>query len=369
MHVAVPREIKDQEHRVGLVPDGVAALVARGHRVTVEAGAGAGIGLDDAAYAAAGAAIAADADAVWAADLVVKVKEPQPAERARLRPGQILFAYLHLAPDRAQTDELLASGASAVAFETVTAADGSLPLLTPMSEVAGRLAPQVGAHWLQKASGGRGVLLGGVPGVAPAGVLVLGGGVAGTQAAAVALGMGAQVTLMDRSAAVLRRIDAQFGGRVRTLFSTPEAVAGALPQVELVVGAVLVPGAAAPKLVTRAMLQRLPPGAVLVDIAIDQGGCFETSRATTHGEPTYVVDGIVHYAVANMPGAVPRTSTLALTSVTRPFVEALADRGLDALRADPHLRAGLNVHAGRLTCAPVAEAQGRGAIDPLTALG
>jgi alanine dehydrogenase len=368
MHIGIPREIKDHEYRVGIVPDGVRALVARGHRVTVEAGAGAGIGIDDAAYAGAGAAIA-DAAAAWAAGLVVKVKEPQAVERARLRPGQLLFTYLHLAPDRAQTDDLLASGATAIAYETVTAADGSLPLLTPMSEVAGRLAPQVGAHWLEKGADGRGVLLGGVPGVAPAGVLVLGGGVAGTQAATIALGMGARVTVMDRSAAVLRRLDARFGGRVQTLLSTPEAVADALPGADLVVGAVLVPGAAAPRLVTRAMLARLPPGAVLVDIAIDQGGCFETSRPTTHAAPTYLVDGIVHYCVTNMPGVVARTATLALTNATRPFVERLADQGLDALRADAHLRAGLNVHAGRLTCAPVAQAQQRDAVDARAALG
>ncbi len=368
MHIGIPREIKDHEHRVGVVPGGVQALVARGHRVSVEAGAGAGIGLDDAAYAAAGAQIV-DVGAVWGAELVVKVKEPQAAERARLRPGQLLFTYLHLAPDRAQTDDLLASGATAIAYETVTAADGSLPLLTPMSEVAGRLAPQVGAHWLEKGAGGRGVLLGGVPGVVPAGVLVLGGGVAGTQAATIALGMGARVTVVDRSAAVLRRLDDRFGGRVQTRFSTPEAVADALPGADLTIGAVLVAGAAAPRLVTRDMLRLLPPGAVLVDIAIDQGGCFETSRPTTHSAPTYLVDGIVHYCVANMPGAVARTATLALTNATRPFVERLADHGLDALRADAHLRAGLNVHAGRLTCAPVAQAQQRDVVDARAALG
>lgn len=368
MHVGIPREIKDQEYRVGMLPAGVKALVARGHRVSVESGAGAAVGATDDAYAAAGAAIG-DAAAAWQAELVVKVKEPQPAERARMRPGQILFTYLHLAPDRAQTDDLLASGATAIAYETVTAADGSLPLLTPMSEIAGRLAPQVGAHWLQKPQGGRGVLLGGVPGVAPAGVLVLGGGVAGTHAATVALGMGAQVTLMDRAAPVLRRVDAQFGGRVRTLFATPDAVADALPHADLVVGAVLVAGAAAPRLITRQMLALLPAGAVLVDISIDQGGCFETSRATTHSAPTYVEQGIVHYAVTNMPGAVARTATLALTSVTRPFVERLADRGLDALRDDAPLRAGLSVHAGRLTCAPVAAAQQRDFVAPEVALG
>jgi alanine dehydrogenase len=368
MHVGVPREIKDHEYRVGVLPAGVQALVTRGHRVTVESGAGAGVGASDEAYAAAGAVIA-DADAAWKADLVVKVKEPQAAERARLRPGQILFTFLHLAPDRAQTDELLASGTTAIAYETVTAPDGSLPLLTPMSEVAGRLAPQAGAHWLEKAQGGRGVLLGGVPGVAPAQVLVLGGGVAGMHAATIALGMGAQVTVMDRAAPVLRRLDAQFGGRLRTLMSSPDAVANALPHADLVIGAVLVAGAATPKLVTREMLGLMSPGAVLVDIAIDQGGCFETSRPTTHSAPAYVEQGIVHYCVANMPGAVARSSTLALAAVTRPFIERLADHGLDALRDDAHLRAGLAVHTGRLTSPPVGQAQQREAITPAQALG
>jgi len=370
MHIGVPQEIKTHEYRVGLVPGAVAELVHHGHRVTVQAGAGAGVGIADADYAAAGAQLVDAAAAVWdAAELIVKVKEPQPAECARLRPGQILFTYLHLAPDRPQTEALLASGASCVAYETVTAPGGGLPLLAPMSEVAGRLAPQVGAHALEKAQGGRGILLGGVPGVAPAQVLVLGGGVAGTHAAMVALGMGARVTVIDRSAEVLRRIDAQSGGRVQTLFSTRDAVARALPAADLVVGAVLVAGAATPKLVTRAMLATMQPGAVLVDIAIDQGGCFETSRPTTHAAPTFVVDGIVHYAVANMPGAVPRTSAFALGNVTLPFVLALAGLGLDALRADPHLRAGLNVHAGQLTCEPVARAHGLPFVPAAQALG
>ena len=370
MHIGVPREIKDHEYRVGLVPAAVAALTRRGHRVTVERAAGAGIGIADADYVDAGAALAEDAAALWHdAELVVKVKEPQAAERARLRPGQILFTYLHLAPDRPQTDDLLRSGATCVAYETVTAACGGLPLLTPMSEVAGRLAPQVGAHCLEKAQGGRGVLLGGVPGVAPAQVLVLGGGVAGTHAAGIALGMGAQVTAFDRSHEVLRRLDVQFGGRVTTLFSTPDSLAQALLHADLVIGAVLLPGAAAPKLVTRAMLATMQPGAVLVDISIDQGGCFETSHATTHSAPTFVVDGIVHYCVANMPGAVARTSTFALNNVTLPFVLALADQGLDALRADAHLRAGLNVHAGQITCAPVAQAHGLPFVAAEAALG
>lgn len=357
MHIGVPREIKDHEYRVGLVPASVAELVRGDHQVSVERGAGLGIGIPDDDFAGAGAELVEDAAALWRqAEMIVKVKEPQAAERRQLRAGQILFTYLHLAPDRAQTEDLIASGASCVAYETVTAASGGLPLLTPMSEVAGRLAPQVGAHCLEKAQGGRGVLLGGVPGVAPGHVLILGGGVSGSHAATIALGMGARVTVMDRSAEVLRRLDARFGGRVVTQFSTPAAVAAALPGADLVIGAVLVPGAAAPRLLTRDLLALLPRGAVLVDIAIDQGGCFETSRATTHSDPTFVVDGIVHYCVANMPGAVARTSTLALNSVTLPFAMALADQGLDALRADPHLRAGLNVHAGKLTCEPVAQA-------------
>ncbi len=349
MRVGVPREIKDHEYRVGLVPAGVAELVHAGHEVWVERGAAAGIGIPDERYAAAGARLVDGAEPIWRdAELVVKVKEPQAAERRLLHAGQVLFTYLHLAPDPAQTAELLASGATCIAYETVTAPGGALPLLTPMSEVAGRLAPQVGAHALEKAQGGRGVLLGGVPGVAPADVVVLGGGVAGSHAAAAAAGMGAAVTVLDRSAAVLRRLDERFGGRVRTLAASREAVA------------VLVPGATAPKLVTRAMLATMRPGAVVVDIAIDQGGCFESSRPTTHSQPTYVEQGIVHYCVANMPGAVARTSTLALTNATLPFVLALAQHGWrQALAEDPHLRAGLAVHAGRLASAPVGEAQGR----------
>ena len=359
MQIGVPREIKDHEYRVGLVPASVAELVRRGHTVTVEKDAGAGIGLSDADYSQAGAKVASSAAEVWdGAEMVVKVKEPLADERQRLRKGQLLFTYLHLAPDRAQTDDLVKSGATCVAYETVTSATGGLPLLTPMSEVAGRLAPQVGAHCLEKAQGGRGVLLGGVPGVPPAQVLVLGGGVSGTHAATIALGMGARVTVMDRSADVLRRLEVQFGGRVQTVFSTLDAIERALPQADLVIGAVLVPGAAAPKLITRQMLSLMQRGSVLVDIAIDQGGCFETSHATTHSDPTFVVDHIVHYCVANMPGAVARTSTFALNNVTLPFAIALADQGLAALRADAHLRAGLNVHAGMVTCEPVAQAHG-----------
>lgn len=370
MLIGVPREIKDHEYRVGLVPASVAEMVRRGHQVGVERGAGLGIGIADEDYAAAGATLADDAAAVWSqADMIVKVKEPQAAERRRMRAGQILFAYLHLAPDRAQTDDLIASGATCVAYETVTAAAGGLPLLTPMSEVAGRLAPQVGAHCLEKAQGGRGVLLGGVPGVPPGKVLVLGGGVSGTHAAAIALGMGARVTVMDRSAEALRRLETQFGGRVQTVFSTHDAIAHALPKADLVIGAVLVPGAAAPKLLTLAMLGLMQKGSVLVDIAIDQGGCFESSHPTTHSDPTYVVDGVVHYCVANMPGAVARSSTFALNNVTLPVACALADAGLNALRADIHLRAGLNVHAGHLTCEPVAQAHGLPYVAAETALG
>ena len=359
MRIGVPKEIKNHEYRVGLVPASVAELAHHGHQVTVEKGAGAGIGIADADYVAAGATIADDVAAIWAdAEMIVKVKEPQAAERARLRKGQILFTYLHLAPDREQTLDLVKSGATCVAYETVTAPQGGLPLLTPMSEVAGRLAPQMGAHALEKAQGGRGVLLGGVPGVPAAQVLVLGGGVSGTHAATIAIGMGAHVTVLDRSLDVLRRLEVQFGNRVQTLHSTRDALLRLLPRADLVIGAVLVAGAAAPKLVTRDMLKLMQPGSVLVDISIDQGGCFETSRPTTHADPTFVVDGVVHYCVANMPGAVARTSTFALNNATLPFAVALADHGLDALRADLHLRAGLNVHAGHVTCEPVAQAHG-----------
>ncbi|MCW7536950.1 alanine dehydrogenase [Aquabacterium sp. A7-Y] len=360
MRIGVPKEIKNHEYRVGLVPSSVSELVARGHQVLVQRGAGAGIGLNDSDYQAAGAHLADDAAQIWTdAEMVVKVKEPQATERRLLHEGQLLFTYLHLAPDPEQTRDLLAGGATCIAYETVTSPSGGLPLLTPMSEVAGRLAPQVGAHCLEKAQGGRGVLLGGVPGVAPAEVLILGGGVAGSHAAAIALGMGADVTVIDRSPEVLRRLYQQFGTRLRTQHSTRDAIAQAVARAELVIGAVLVPGAAAPRLVTREMLGTMKPGTVMVDIAIDQGGCFETSRPTTHAEPTFVVDGIVHYCVANMPGAVARTSTFALNNATLPFVLALADRGWRrALQDDVHLRAGLNVHAGQLTCRPVAEAQG-----------
>ena len=360
MRVGVPKEIKNHEYRVGLVPSSVLELVHHGHEVVVQKGAGLGAGLTDEDYIAAGAKIIETADEIFAsADMIVKVKEPQADERKKLRPGQILFTYLHLAPDAPQTKDLIDSGAVCTAYETVTAANGSLPLLTPMSEVAGRLAPQVGAHALEKAQGGRGVLLGGVPGVPAAEVVILGGGVSGTHAATIAVGMGAQVTVVDRSADALKRLASQFGTSISTVFSTRSAIEELVRRADLLIGTVLVPGAAAPKLVTRDMLKTIKPGSVIVVVAIDQGGCVETSHATTHADPTYVVDGVVHYCVANMPGAVARTSTFALNSVTLPFTLALADKGWrKALEQDPHLREGLNVCEGKLTCEPVAEAHG-----------
>jgi alanine dehydrogenase len=360
MRVGVPKEIKNHEYRVGLIPSSVLELVHHGHEVIVQQGAGLGAGLTDEDYIAAGATIIETADEIFAsADMIVKVKEPLAEERKKLRPGQILFTYLHLAPDAPQTKDLIDSGAVCIAYETVTAANGSLPLLTPMSEVAGRLAPQVGAHALEKAQGGRGVLLGGVPGVPAAEVVILGGGVSGTHAATIAVGMGAQVTVVDRSADALKRLASQFGTSISTVFSTRSAIEELVRRADLLIGTVLVPGAAAPKLVTRDMLKTMKPGSVIVDVAIDQGGCVETSHATTHADPTYVVDGVVHYCVANMPGAVARTSTFALNSVTLPFTLALADKGWrKALEQDPHLREGLNVCEGKLTCEPVAEAHG-----------
>ncbi|WP_149538396.1 alanine dehydrogenase [Siccirubricoccus phaeus] len=360
MLIGVPREVKNHEYRVGLVPASVRELTSRGHRVLVETGAGAGIGFPDAAYAGAGAAIAANAAQIFAtAELVVKVKEPQPAEWAQLRPGQILFTYLHLAPDPEQTRGLLESRCTAIAYETVTSAEGGLPLLAPMSEVAGRMAVQVGAHCLEKESGGAGILLSGVPGVPGARVAILGGGVVGSNAARIAAGMRARVTVLDRSLRVLDGLDREFGGNVATLFATAEAVEQAVTEADLVIGAVLVPGAAAPRLVTRAMLQGMRPGSVLVDVAIDQGGCFETSRPTTHAEPTFVVDGIIHYCVTNMPGAVARTSAVALNNATLPFVVQLAELGFPrALSANPHLAQGLNLHAGRIVHPAVAAAMG-----------
>ena len=370
MHIGCPKEIKTHEYRVGLTPESVAELVHRGHAVTMETGAGEGIGATDADYETAGARIA-DVETVFAeAELIVKVKEPQAVERARLRAGQVLYTYLHLAPDADQTRDLLASGATCIAYETVTAPGGGLPLLRPMSQVAGRMAVQAGAHALEKAQGGRGVLLGGVPGVAPGRVVVIGGGVVGRNAAQMAVGLGADVTVLDRSHDVLEDIDRQFAGRVRTVYSTATALRAAVTAADLVVGAVLIPGAAAPKLVTREMLRAMQPGAVVVDVAIDQGGCFETSRATTHADPTYVEEGIVHYCVANMPGGVARTSTYALNNATLPHLLHMADLGVkQALRRDPHLMNGLNVAGGLLTCQPVAEAQGLTYTDPDTALG
>ena len=359
MLVGVPKETKADEYRVGLVPSAVRELVAHGHRVLVEQGAGAGAGIADDAYESVGAEIAATAHQVFArAEMIVKVKEPLAAERTMLRRGQILFTYLHLAPDRALTEALLASGCTAIAYETVTSASGTLPLLTPMSEVAGRMAPQAGARCLEKEMGGRGMLLGGTPGVSPADVLILGGGVAGTNAALIALGMGAQVTVVDRNPDALRRIAAQFHNRVRTIFSARDTIETLCRRADLVIGTVLIPGAAAPKLISADTVRGMKPGAAIVDVSVDQGGCAETSRPTTHSQPTYVVDGVVHYCVANMPGAVSRTSTFALTNVTVPFVLALADKGLNALVEDVHLRAGLNVHDGRLVHPAVAAALG-----------
>ena len=360
MKIGCVREIKPQEFRVGMTPGAATEAVANGHEVLIEAGAGMGSGFADADYIEAGAKILPDAAAVFAeADMIVKVKEPQAVERAMLRPGQILFTYLHLAPDPEQTKDLIKSGATCIAYETVTDRNGGLPLLAPMSEVAGKLAPQVGAYTLQKANGGRGVLMGGVPGVAPAKVVVIGGGVVGTHAARVAAGMGADVTVLDRSLPRLRQLDDMFGKTFRTAYSSRATTAELVSQADMVIGAVLIPGAAAPKLVTRDMLKTMKPGAVIVDVAIDQGGCCETSHATTHQDPIYEVDGVMHYCVANMPGAVARTSTLALGNATLPFMLALANKGWkQACYEDPHLLAGLNVHAGHITCPPVGEALG-----------
>ena len=370
MLIGIPREIKDQEYRVGLTPASVRELVAHGHGALVESGAGGGIGATDANYAAAGAEIAPGAEALFArADMIVKVKEPQAAERKRLREGQVLFTYLHLAPDPDQARDLVASGAVCIAYETITAADGGLPLLAPMSEVAGRMAVQAGAHCLEKTQGGMGILLGGVPGVTPAKIVIVGAGVVGTNAALIAVGSGAHVVVLDRDIDKLRRIEGLFGARAVTVFSNRDNLEKHVLSADLVIGAVLVPGAAAPKLVTRAMVGRMKPGSVLVDVAIDQGGCFETSRPTTHSDPTYVVDGVVHYCVANMPGGVPRTSTYALNNATLPYVLALAGHGYrEAMRRDPHLRAGLNVHAGKVTCHEVAEALGYPCLEASEAL-
>jgi len=360
MKIGCPREIKPQEYRVGMTPAAVREAVARGHAVVVEENAGTGAGFSDADYVAAGATMLPTAEAVFAAaDMIVKVKEPQAVERKHLRKGQVLFTYLHLAPDPDQTNDLLESGVTAIAYETGTDGRGGLPLLATMSEVAGRLAPQVGAWALQKANGGRGVLLGGVPGVLPGRVLVIGGGVVGTQAARIAAGMGADVTVLDRSIPRLSWLDDVYGGQFKNAYSSAEAISALAAEADMIIGAVLIPGAAAPKLISRAQLAGLKPGAVLVDVAIDQGGCFETSRATTHHDPFYEVDGIVHYCVANMPGAVARTSTLALGNATLPFILALADKGwAQACMENRHLRAGLNAHAGKLTHAAVGQALG-----------
>ncbi len=361
MIVGVPREIKVREYRVGLVPAGVRELIARGQTVVVETQAGAGIGFSDDDYRAAGAEIAANAEEVFdRADMVVKVKEPQPQECAMLRPDQVLFTYLHLAPDPEQTEALQGSGCIAIAYETVTGEQGGLPLLAPMSEVAGRMAAQVGARCLEKSSGGRGLLLGGVPGVAPASVVVVGGGVAGTNAARIAVGMGADVTIIDRNLERLKVLDDQFGGRVKTQFSTAESIEQSVLAADLVIGTVLVPGAAAPKLVSADMVSRMRRGAAVVDVAVDQGGCFATTHATTHEDPVYEVDGVVHYCVANMPGAVARTATLALTNATLPHVIALATKGVwVALAEDRHRLAGLNVCRSAITHQAVARDLGK----------
>jgi len=360
MIVGTVKEIKNHEYRVGLTPESVHELTAHGHEVLVETGAGLAIGAHDDLYVKAGARIVPTAAEVFAtAEMVVKVKEPQAVERAMLRPGQILYTYLHLAPDPQQTHDLLKSGAVCIAYETVTDASGGLPLLKPMSQVAGRMSIQAGATALEKAHGGRGVLLGGVPGVLPAKVAVIGGGVVGFNAAQMAAGLGADVTILDRNPEVLERLGMYFEARAKTRFSNKANLAECVAEADLVIGAVLIPGAAAPKLVSREMLKTMKKGAVLVDVAIDQGGCFETSHATTHAEPTYIVEDVVHYCVANMPGAVARTSTYALNNVTLPHALRIADLGWKAaLRADQHLLAGLNVWDGKLTYAAVGEALG-----------
>ena len=370
MRVGVPKEIKVQEHRVGLTPMAVREYTHAGHEVLVQRGAGAGIGADDATYVAAGARIVPTAAEVFSgAEMIVKVKEPQPGEWKMLREGQILFTYLHLAPDPEQARGLLDSGCIAVAYETVTDERGGLPLLAPMSEVAGRLAIEAAAFALRKPAGGKGLLMGGVPGVLPARVAVVGGGVVGTHAARMAAGLGAEVTILERSLPRLRQLDELFQGRVRTRFSSVATIEEEVLAADVVVGAVLIPGASAPRVVTRSMLSRMKARSVLVDVSIDQGGCFETSRATTHDAPTYEVDGIIHYCVANMPGAVPQTSSHALNHATLPFGLALAAKGERALADDVHLRRGLNVHRGRITCAPVAQALGLPGISAEAALG
>ena len=371
MLIGVPKETKDHEYRVGLTPDSVNEVVLHGHEAIVQSGAGAGIGAADEDYAGVGATIAPDAETVFArAQMVVKVKEPQPEERAMLHAGQILFTYLHLAPDPRQTADLVESGAVCIAYETVTSPAGGLPLLAPMSEVAGRLSIQAAAHALERINGGKGILLGGVPGVLPAKVVIIGGGVVGAHAAHIAIGMGADTWVIDRSADALKALWRQFGRQLDTVYSTRSAIERHVADADVVIGGVLIPGAAAPKLVTAEMIRRMKPGSVVVDVAIDQGGCIETSHPTTHSDPTFIVDDVVHYCVANIPGAVPRTSTLALNNATLPHVLALADKGYrQALTDDPHLRNGLNVCAGAVTCKAVSDALGLMYRDPAEAIG
>ena len=368
MLIGVPKEIKDDENRVGMTPGAVQALVSRGHRVLVQNGAGFGSGITDAEYQAAGATLVPDAGSVWSAEMVVKVKEPIASEYNFLRPDLLLFTYLHLAANKPLTEHLLSSGVTAVAYETVTGAQGQLPLLAPMSEVAGRMATQVGATCLEKHRGGRGVLLGGVPGVAPGQVTILGGGIVGLNAAKIALGMGAQVVILDTRHERLQYLDDIFAGRLQTRASNEANIEEAVLNADLVIGAVLIAGRRAPWLVTRDMLPRMRPGSVIVDVAVDQGGCVETSRATTHNNPTYVVDNVVHYCVANMPGAVPRTSTFALVNQTLSYILELADQGLEAVRINPALQNGLNTHHGKLTYRAVAESLGLSYTEVASAL-
>lgn len=360
MLVGVPKEIKTYEYRVGLTPSSVRELIRAGAEVMVEKNAGLGIGIDDDGYIQAGARIAQNSDEIFSnSDLIVKVKEPQPEECMRLKEHQTIFTYLHLAPDPYQAKLLKASGCTAIAYETVTQAEGGLPLLTPMSQVAGRMSIQAGAHCLEKAQSGSGVLLGGVPGVEPGRVVIIGGGVVGTHAAQMALGIGAYVTILDKSLTRIQQLQAQFGPQLNTIYATAETIEYYVTHADLVIGAVLIPGAAAPKLVTKDLLRKMRPGSVVVDVAIDQGGCFETSRPTTHQDPTYIVDGIIHYCVANMPGAVPRTSTFALNNATLPFILNLVNKGVNkALLSDKHFLNGLNVHRGLITCEPVAKEMG-----------
>ena len=367
MIIGVPREIKNHEYRVGLTPEGASEVIQQGHQVLIETGAGSAIGLNDEDYLAVNAVIVESAKEVFLqSELIVKVKEPQPHECEMLRPGQIIFSFLHLAADLSQAKYLMASGATAIAYETVTSPLGGLPILAPMSEIAGRLSVQKGAYCLECAQGGAGTLLSGVPGVKPAKVCILGGGVVGTSAAKIAMGMGADVTVLDRSIQRLRQLEEIFGSHLTTLYSTKKTLEDEIQCADMVVGAVLVPGAAAPKLITRDMLKTMKPGSVIVDVAIDQGGCFETSQATTHERSTYVVDDVVHYCVSNMPGAVARTSTFALTNTTLPYIQALANKGLSILKKDSHFLAGLNVFDGHIACEPVAKALSLDYKDPNT---